>query len=213
MEIVDVLAEDRVLPVLVIEDPAFAGDLGAALTAGGARLAEVTLRTATALAAIRALAGVEGLVIGAGTVLNESDVDAAVGAGARFVVSPGLSASVVRRCREHGVVCVPGVATATEIQAALAEGVETVKFFPAREAGGPTMIRALSAPFRSVRFVPTGGVSEANLMEYLAVPSVLAVGGTWLAPAGLVAARDWDEIARRTARALERARSHARGDL
>jgi 2-dehydro-3-deoxyphosphogluconate aldolase / (4S)-4-hydroxy-2-oxoglutarate aldolase len=200
---------DRVLPVVVLDNAADAEPLAAALLAGGLHCAEVTFRTAAAADAIATMAKRTDMLVGAGTVLTAAQVDAAVDAGAQFVVSPGLGPSVVRRCAERGVPVFPGVATATEIQQALELGLDTLKFFPAGQLGGPAMLKALSAPFRSVRFVPTGGVSAANLAEYLALPSVLAVGGTWMVAPELVAAGNFDEVTRRTAEAVATAREVA----
>lgn len=193
-DVVEVLAKERVLPVVVIDDADKAQRLGEAIVAGGLHTIEVTFRTAAAPAAVARLAANPDLLVGAGTVLSPDQVDAAVEAGARFVVSPGFSEAVVRRCRQRGVPVFPGVATATEIQAAIEAGLETVKFFPAAQLGGTTMIKALAAPFRSVRFVPTGGVNSANLAEYLAVPSVLAVGGTWLCTPAVQREDAWDRV-------------------
>jgi 2-dehydro-3-deoxyphosphogluconate aldolase / (4S)-4-hydroxy-2-oxoglutarate aldolase len=203
------LEADRVLPVVVLDNAADAEPLAAALLAGGLHCAEVTFRTAAAADAIATMAKRTDMLVGAGTVLTAAQVDAAVDAGAQFVVSPGLGPSVVRRCAERGVPVFPGVATATEIQQALELGLDTLKFFPAGQLGGPAMLKALSAPFRSVRFVPTGGVSAANLAEYLALPSVLAVGGTWMVAPELVAAGNFDEVTRRTAEAVATAREVA----
>lgn len=193
------LARARIVPVLSVDDAGDAGLLAQALSAGGAVLAEVTLRTPAALDAIRVMAGAADLVVGAGTVLSEDDVDACVEAGARFVVTPGLSTRVVRRCRERGVPVLPGVATATEVQAVRELGLRTVKLFPAGPLGGPATVRALAAPFGDVRFVPTGGIGPQDLDTYLDVPAVLAVGGSWVAPRDLVTRQDWAEITRRTA--------------
>lgn len=190
---VDVLAElaGRVLvPVVVLPEAGDAGLLADALVAGGLPVAEVTFRTAAAPEAIRVMADRGDVLVGAGTVLTVAQVDQAVVAGARFVVSPGLSRAVVERCAEHGVVALPGAVTATEVQAALELGLDTVKFFPAATCGGAAAIKALAAPFTGVRFVPTGGVGPGNLAEYLAVPSVVAVGGSWMVPTDRIAARD-----------------------
>ena len=190
---VDVFAElaARVLvPVVVLEEAADADLLADALVAGGLPVAEVTFRTPAALEAIRVIADRGDVLVGAGTVLTAAQVDAAVAAGARYVVSPGLSRAVVERCGEHGVPALPGAVTATEVQAALELGIDTVKFFPAGTSGGPAAIKALAAPFGGVRFVPTGGVSPANLGDYLAIPAVTAVGGSWMVPADRIAAHD-----------------------
>lgn len=192
----------RLVPVIVIDEPAAAQPLAEALVAGGLRCAEVTFRTAAAEAALSAMAADPRLLVGAGTVIRPEQVDRAVAAGARFIVSPGFSAAVVRRCRELGVAAIPGVATATDVQTALDEGIDILKFFPAEPLGGLTMLKALAAPFPGVRFVPTGGISAAQLGDYLAHPSVVAVGGSWMVASKLIAAAAWDEITRLTAEAV-----------
>jgi len=196
------LGETRIIPVVALPDAGLALDLGQALAAGGIRTIEITLRTPAALAAIATLAEKSGLIVGAGTVLTPEQVEAAVEAGARYVLSPGFSAAVVRRCQAVGVPVIPGIATATELMAALEAGVTTVKFFPAEQLGGPAGIRALAAPFAQARFIPTGGVSLDNLPGYLAEPSVLAVGASWLAAPTLLASGDFAEITRRAAAAI-----------
>jgi 2-dehydro-3-deoxyphosphogluconate aldolase/(4S)-4-hydroxy-2-oxoglutarate aldolase len=201
-DLLDTLATERLLAVTVLEDSGGARSLAAALLAGGLRCVEVTLRTDSALATIATMAATDGLVVGAGTVLTVSQADQVIDAGARFVVSPGFNADVVGRCQERGVTVFPGVATATEIQMALAAGVETVKFFPAELLGGTAMVKALAAPFRSVRFIPTGGIDASNAGNYLALPSVLAVGGTWMVPAQLLQAGDWSGVERLTRAAV-----------
>ncbi len=187
----DLLAQVRIVPVLVLPQADGAFDLGAALVAGGIPIAEVTFRTDAAEAAIAAMSTVDGLVVGAGTVTTADQVDRAAKAGARFVVSPGISESVVRRCRELDIQVLPGVATATDIMTALDLGVDVVKFFPAEIAGGLPAIRALAGPFPAVRFVPTGGITAMSALDYLAHPSVLAVGGSWMAPAEVIGRSDW----------------------
>ena len=144
--------------------------------------------------------------------LNRHQADTAVAAGARFIVSPGFSGTVVTHCQESGVPVLPGIATATELMAALDHGLEVVKFFPAEQLGGPATLRALSGPFRSVRFVPTGGITAALLADYLAVPSVLAVGGSWMVDGPLLAAEDWSTVTARTAAAMLQIRAHPAGD-
>lgn len=192
----EVIGAARILPVVVLEDAASAGALADALTAGGLRSVEVTFRTDAALDTIRTMSENPELLVGAGTVLTPDQAEKAVEAGARFVVSPGFGPAVVRRCQELGVPVFPGVATATEIQMALDAGLRTVKFFPAEQLGGVAMIKALAAPFRSVRFIPTGGVNTGNLPDYLAHPAVLAVGGTWMVAPALLAAGNWAEVTR-----------------
>jgi 2-dehydro-3-deoxyphosphogluconate aldolase / (4S)-4-hydroxy-2-oxoglutarate aldolase len=179
-----------VIPVVVADDPDCAASLGDALVAGGLPLAEVTFRTRAAPDIIRVLAARGDILVGAGTVLTPADVDTAVDAGAAFVVSPGLSRAVVDRCVERGVLAIPGAVTATEVQAAIELGLDTVKFFPAEPAGGVAAISALAAPFAGMSFVPTGGISASNVESYLDLPSVVAVGGSWMVPRDLVRSRD-----------------------
>jgi 2-dehydro-3-deoxyphosphogluconate aldolase/(4S)-4-hydroxy-2-oxoglutarate aldolase len=193
-DVLDRLAAHRIVPVVVLDDVADAGPLADALVAGGLPVAEVTFRTAAAPDAIRAMADRGDVLVGAGTVVSAEQVDRAVAAGARYVVSPGTSRAVVERAGEHGIPVVPGAVTATEVQAALELGVRTVKFFPAGTSGGTPAITALSAPFGDVRFVPTGGVGPANLHEYLALPSVAAVGGSWMVPRDRIRAGDLDGV-------------------
>jgi 2-dehydro-3-deoxyphosphogluconate aldolase/(4S)-4-hydroxy-2-oxoglutarate aldolase len=199
------IARNRLLPVVVIEDAATAEPLAEALIAGGLPCAEITFRTAAAADAIKAMSARADIAVGAGTVLTPEQVDRAVDAGATFVVSPGFGPAVVKRCQELGVPVYPGVATATEIQMALDAGLSTVKFFPAEQVGGAAMVKALAAPFRQVKFIPTGGVTTGNLAGYLALPSVLAVGGTWMVAPDLLKDRNWAEVTLRTRAAVERA--------
>ncbi|WP_413452482.1 bifunctional 4-hydroxy-2-oxoglutarate aldolase/2-dehydro-3-deoxy-phosphogluconate aldolase [Georgenia phoenicis] len=206
MDVFSELTAARLVPVVVLDDAAHADALAAALVEGGLPVAEVTFRTAAAPDAIRAMADRGDILVGAGTVLTPQQVDQAVEAGARYVVSPGLSRAVVERCREHGVLPLPGAVTATEVQAALELGLDTVKFFPAGTSGGAAAIKALSAPFGGVRFVPTGGVGAKNLHEYLDIDAVVAVGGSWMAPRDLVAAGQFDQITTLTAEAVALAR-------
>jgi len=191
-----------ILPVVVADDPGSAPPLAAALMAGGLPVAEVTFRTAGAAGVLRAMAAHPGLLVGAGTVVTVAQVDLAVDAGARFVVSPGLDARVVRRCQELGLPVFPGVATATEIQAALGCGVSTVKFFPAEPLGGAATVAALAAPYGGVRFIPTGGIGPAQAGRYLALKAVLAVGGSWMVPTAAIAAGDWARVTALTAEAV-----------
>jgi 2-dehydro-3-deoxyphosphogluconate aldolase/(4S)-4-hydroxy-2-oxoglutarate aldolase len=197
MSVIDVLRGHRVVPVVVLEDPAYADDLGAALVAGGLPVAEATFRTPAAAAVLRRLAQRGDLVVGAGTVCTVQQVDLAHESGARFVVSPGLSADVVRRCQALDVPVLPGVSTASEIMAALDLGLDTVKFFPAEACGGLSTVKALYAAFPQVRFVPTGGVTAQSALTYLSHPAVAAVGGSWMVAPGLLAARQWDEVTAR----------------
>ncbi|HEY8721642.1 bifunctional 4-hydroxy-2-oxoglutarate aldolase/2-dehydro-3-deoxy-phosphogluconate aldolase [Pengzhenrongella sp.] len=207
MDVLSALSTARLVPVVVLDDAKDADALAGALVAGGLPVAEVTFRTAAAQDAIRAMADRGDILVGAGTVLTAAQVDQAVAAGASYVVSPGLSRAVVERCQEHGVTVLPGAITATEIQAALELGLTTVKFFPAGTSGGAPAIKALSAPFVGVSFVPTGGVGPKNLGDYLALPSVVAVGGSWMVPNALVKAGDFAGIVKLTADAVALAAS------
>jgi 2-dehydro-3-deoxyphosphogluconate aldolase/(4S)-4-hydroxy-2-oxoglutarate aldolase len=201
-DILQRLAAHRLVPVVVIDDAAHADALAQALVDGGLPVAEVTFRTAAAADAIRAIAARGDVLVGAGTVLTPAQVDEAVSAGASYVVSPGTSRAVVERCQEHGVLALPGAVTATEVQAALELGLTTVKFFPAGTSGGAKAVAALAAPFGDVGFVPTGGIGPTNLAEYLALPSVRAVGGSWMVPRDLVRAGDLDAVRDLTAEAV-----------
>lgn len=192
----------RLVPVVVLDDAASAAPLAEALIAGGLPVAEVTFRTAAAVESIRAMSANPGMLVGAGTVLTPEQVDAAVDAGASYVVSPGLSVPVVRRCAERGVLALPGAVTATEVQAALGEGLTAVKFFPASTSGGAPAIKALSAPFGDLRFVPTGGIGPGNLADYLDIASVLAVGGSWMVPRADIAAGDFAKVTQLTSDAV-----------
>lgn len=186
----------RVIPVVVIDDAADARELAAALSRGGIRCAEITLRTPAGLDAIRAIAreADPGFAVGAGTVLDVDQFDAAADAGATFVVSPGLDPAIVQRAEDRGISVLPGVATATEAQHARRLGLRTVKFFPADRLGGLATISALAAPFTDLAFVPSGGVSAANIGEYLAHPAVPAVSGSWMVSRQLLAERAFDRI-------------------
>ncbi|SOE24317.1 bifunctional 4-hydroxy-2-oxoglutarate aldolase/2-dehydro-3-deoxy-phosphogluconate aldolase [Streptomyces sp. OK228] len=193
----------RLLPVLTVPSEAMAGPLADALAAGGARCAEVTFRTPDAERVLKEMAAHGGLVVGAGTVLTSEQVERAVAAGARFVVSPGLDEEVVAKCRELGVPVVPGIATATELMRALRAGLGTVKLFPAEALGGLRTLRALAAPFPGMRFVPTGGIDASRLAAYLADPAVLAVGGSWMATSAHLERGDYKDIRRLTVEAVE----------
>lgn len=188
----------RIVPVVVIDDAGMAADVAGALAAGGIRCAEITLRTRAGLASIAAVAGLPDFTVGAGTVLTSDQVDACVDAGAEFVVSPGFDEAVVRRAQERGVVALPGIATATELQWAMRAGLDTVKFFPADRLGGLAGVSALAGPFPGIRFFPSGGVGIGNVVEYLAHPAVFAVGGSWMVPRAAIAGHDVDSITRLT---------------
>jgi 2-dehydro-3-deoxyphosphogluconate aldolase/(4S)-4-hydroxy-2-oxoglutarate aldolase len=200
-----------VVPVVEIDDADAAVPIAEALLAGGIACAEITLRTAAAPGAIAAIRrAAPTMLVGAGTILGPEDVDVAHEAGARFLVSPGFSPAAVRRAGEVGLPIVPGACTPTEILAARDAGCRLVKFFPAEAAGGAAYLRALAGPFRDVGFVPTGGIDATNLAAYLAVPSVVACGGSWLVRRESLAARDFAAV---TAAAREATRivAEARG--
>ena len=204
----DVLGGHLVVPVIVSDLPAHAVGLGRALAEGGLPIAEVTLRMPRALDLLAAMAeGCPDLVVGAGTVVAADQVDAAVDAGARFLVSPGLAVDVVERARDRQVPILPGVATPSDLMAATALGLDLVKLFPAGSLGGTATVRALAAPFPAMSFVPTGGIGPADLADYLAVPAVAAVGGSWMVPAGALADGDHDTVRRLTADAVQAART------
>jgi 2-dehydro-3-deoxyphosphogluconate aldolase/(4S)-4-hydroxy-2-oxoglutarate aldolase len=191
----EVMSDAPVIPVIVLEDVAHAVPLARALVAGGIRMLEVTLRTPAALACIEAIAReVPDAVAGAGTVRSAADARAAIAAGARFAVSPGYTPGIGRACRDLGLPLLPGVATGSEILMAQEDGYNELKFFPALQAGGAAMLKAWAGPFGDVRFCPTGGISAANAREFLALPNVVCVGGSWLTPAEAVRAGAWDRI-------------------
>ena len=192
-----------VVPLIQADDPAVAVATARALVDGGLAVLEVVMRTAAALDCMRAIAAdVPDALMGAGTVLSSDHARSAVDAGARFIVSPGLSEDVVRVAGDAGLPAFPGVATATELQRAWNLGLRAVKFFPAGQAGGVPMIKALASVFRDVRFMPTGGVSASNLAEYLAVPAVIACGGSWLTPKEAIAAGNYRVVTDLAAQAV-----------
>lgn len=184
MTIDELIRTGPVIPVLVIDDVAHARPVAEALVAGGLRVLEVTLRTPVALDVIAAMAEVEGAIVGAGTVLNPADLDAALAAGARFIVSPGLTEPLGRAALASGIPYLPGIATAADLMRGLDMGLDRFKFFPAMAAGGLPALRALAAPFGMARFCPTGGVTAATAGDWLAEEAVLCVGGSWLVPKG-----------------------------
>jgi len=190
-----VMQDAPVIPVIVLSDVAHAVPMARALVAGGIRMLEVTLRTPQALACIEAIArDVPEAVVGAGTVRSKADAQAAARAGARFAVSPGYTNAVGQACRDAGLALLPGVATGSEIMMAQEDGFTELKFFPAMQAGGPAMLKAWSGPFFDVKFCPTGGVTLQNASEFLALPNVVCVGGSWLVPAAAMAQGDWATV-------------------
>lgn len=183
-----------IIPVLVVDDASIARPLAEALVAGGLPVLEVTLRTDAALDVIREMAQVEGGVVGAGTLLTPSDVQAAVEAGAKFGVSPGATDRLLDACEAADLPLLPGAATASEAMALLERGYTVQKFFPAEANGGAPALKAIGAPIPQVRFCPTGGVSLKNAPDYLSLPNVLCAGGSWVALKDLVAKGDWKAI-------------------
>ncbi|GAA2804328.1 bifunctional 4-hydroxy-2-oxoglutarate aldolase/2-dehydro-3-deoxy-phosphogluconate aldolase [Streptomyces showdoensis] len=193
--VLDLAPAAPVVPVVVIEDAADAVPLARALVAGGLPAIEVTLRTPAALDAIRAIAAeVPEAVVGAGTVVSPANAADAVGAGARFLVSPGWTDALLAAMRGSGVPFLPGVSTTSEVVALLERGVTDMKFFPAEAAGGVPYLKSLAGPLPQARFCPTGGISLASAPSYLALPNVGCVGGTWMLPTDALAARDWGRI-------------------
>lgn len=191
-----------VIPVLVVEDVRDAEPIARALVEGGLTALEVTLRTPAALDVIREMARVEGAVVGAGTVLNPKDLDAALEAGARFIVSPGLTDPLSKAAIANGVPYLPGIANSADIMRGLDHGLDRFKFFPAEAAGGIKALKALAGPFGQVRFCPTGGITESTAADWLALKPVLCVGGSWVVPAGT----PQPEVIRRAAEAASRLR-------
>ncbi|MET9252875.1 bifunctional 4-hydroxy-2-oxoglutarate aldolase/2-dehydro-3-deoxy-phosphogluconate aldolase [Streptomyces sp. NPDC048182] len=184
-----------VVPVVVVDDLADAVPLARALVAGGLPAIEVTLRTPVAVDAIRAIAGeVPGAVVGAGTLITPEQVRDVIAAGARFLVSPGWTESLLEAMRASGVPFLPGVSTTSEVVALLERGVREMKFFPAEAAGGTAYLKALAAPLPQARFCPTGGIGPASAPEYLALPNVGCVGGSWMLPKDAIADRDWARV-------------------
>lgn len=191
----DVLKLSPVMPVVVIEDAGAAEFLARALLAGGLRTIEITLRTPAGLDAIRAVARtVPELVVGAGTVLSEADLDAAIEAGARYALSPGGTPKLLKAARKRSLPFIPGVATSSEIMRGLDLGYTCFKFFPAEQLGGPAALKAQAGPLPLARFCPTGGITLDKARAYLALDNVLCVGGSWIAPAEKIKAGDWSGI-------------------
>lgn len=195
MTIDDVLALGKVMPVIVIDDVADAVPLAKTLLANGIRTIEITLRTPAALDAIAAIAGqCPDMVVGAGTILTPALAQASADAGARFVVSPGYTDAVVKGCHDAEVPLLPGASTVSEMMALAEQGFEIIKFFPAMAAGGPNFIKSLASPLPHLEFCPTGGITEATAPDWLSLPNVPCLGGSWIAPAKLINDGDWDAI-------------------
>ncbi|MBY8087673.1 bifunctional 4-hydroxy-2-oxoglutarate aldolase/2-dehydro-3-deoxy-phosphogluconate aldolase [Vibrio fluvialis] len=190
------LQQIKIVPVIAINDAAHAVPLAKVLVENGLPCAEVTFRTDAAQESIRLMRDAyPELLIGAGTVLTTQQVDQAISAGADFIVSPGLNPTTVKYCQQRGIAIVPGVNNPSLIEQAMELGLKTLKFFPAEPSGGVAMLKALSAVY-PVQFMPTGGINPRNVADYLAIPSVVACGGTWMVPSDLMDSGNWDEIAR-----------------
>ncbi len=201
-KLLSILKLQPVVPVLIVDDVKSAVLLARALVAGGLKAIEITMRTPVALDAVRAVADeVEGAEVGAGTILNAGHWDAAVAAGSKFIVSPGATQELLDAASKSSVPLLPGAATVSEVMALREEGYQVMKFFPAEQAGGAAYLKALSSPLAGTLFCPTGGVSLKNARDYLSLPNVVCVGGSWVAPKELIAAGDWAGITKLAAEA------------
>lgn len=208
MTVLAQVGELGLVPIVEIGDADLAVPLGRALLAAGLPCAEITFRTSAAAASIRALRELcPELLVGAGTILTIEQADAAIAAGAQFLVAPGFNPAVVDHARAQGAIFVPGVCTPTEIEMALGRGIDVLKLFPAEVAGGVAFLKAVAPVYPGVRFMPTGGIGPANLADYLALPQVLACGGSWMVKKDLIAAGDFGSIERLAAEAVRLARS------
>ncbi len=202
-EVLKKISDIGIVPVVVLDDAKDAKPLAEALIKGGLPCAEVTFRTDAAEESIRIMAKeFPNMFVGAGTVLTEEQVDRAVNAGAKFIVAPGLNPNIVKYCQKKGVPMVPGVNNPSDIEAALELGLDVVKFFPAEASGGLKMIKAMAAPYTQVKFMPTGGINEKNICEYLAFDKIIACGGSWMVNKDLVKAGEFDKIAELTEEAV-----------
>jgi 2-dehydro-3-deoxyphosphogluconate aldolase/(4S)-4-hydroxy-2-oxoglutarate aldolase len=193
----------RIIPVVAIQNAKDADPLADALIAGGLPSAEITFRTEAAEAAIKAMARRGDITVGAGTVLTVEQAQKAIGAGAGFVVAPGLNPKVVRFCLDNNIPVTPGVATPTDIETAMNLGLEILKFFPAEAFGGLKTLKAMSAPYQAVKFIPTGGLNAQNVVDYLKFPKVAAVGGSWIVKSDAIAGGEFDKITQLTREAVE----------
>jgi len=202
-QILEQFEKMRVVPVVAIQNAEDAMQLADALIEGGLPCAEITFRTAAAVDAMRIMGRRGDILVGAGTVLKIDQVKAAVDVGARFMVSPGFNPKVVGYCVENNITVTPGICTPSDIEAALEFGLEVLKFFPAEAFGGLKTLKAMSGPYTTVKFVPTGGISPANLVDYLQFPKTLACGGTWIAKSNLIAEGQFDQIRDNAREAVE----------
>ena len=200
---IELIKSLRIVPVVAISDASKAEDLANALVAAGLPIAEITLRTPASLEALKIAANNKDLHVGVGSLRNGEDLKKAIDAGARFAVSAGFSPSVAAEANKQGIPYFPGVSTPTEMLQAINEGITTLKFFPAETLGGVNALKAMSAPFPGITFMPTGGITAANARQYLELPSVVAVGGSWMVAQKLIDARDFDEIISLTKEAVK----------
>lgn len=201
---IDKLKELKVIPVIAIDRAEDIVPLGKALAENGLPVAEITFRSDAAVEAIRLLREAQpNMLIGAGTILNKEQAMAAKEAGATFIVSPGFNPSTVKACQEMGIDIVPGVNNPSTVEAALEMGLKTLKFFPAEASGGIAMVKSLLAPYTDIELMPTGGINSKNINDYLAIPRVIACGGTWMVDKKLIDEGKWDEIGRLTREAVE----------
>lgn len=205
----DQIAACKLVPVIVLQSAEHAGPLADSLVAGGLPCAEVTFRTAAAAASIKTMAARGDLLVGAGTVLKVDQVKQAMDNGATFIISPGFQPTIVSYCVENGIPIAPGVSTATDICLALEYDLKVLKFFPAEAAGGVSALKAISAPFgQAVRFIPTGGITEATMGDYLSLPKVIAIGGSWMVPENLIVAGKFDQVTSLVRQAVAAAARH-----
>ena len=203
-EVLEKIQKIGIVPVVVLDDAKDAAPLAKALCEGGLPCAEVTFRTAAAEESIRIMSEqFPEMLVGAGTVLTTEQVDRAVAAGAKFIVSPGMNPRIVKYCVEKGILITPGCANPSDIEQALENGLDVVKFFPAEPAGGLKMIKAMAAPYVGVKFMPTGGINQNNVRDYLAYDRILACGGSWMVKGDMVAAGEFDKIKELAAEAVE----------
>ncbi len=203
-EVLEKIQKIGIVPVVVLNDPKDAAPLAKALCEGGLPCAEVTFRTDAAEESIRIMSSqYPDMLVGAGTVLTTEQVDRAVAAGAKFIVSPGLNPKIVQYCIDKGVPITPGCSSPSNVEQALELGLEVVKFFPAEAAGGLNMIKSMAAPYTTMKFMPTGGISASNMKSYLDFPKIIAIGGSWMVKGDLVAAGDFDKIRDLTREAVE----------
>ena len=200
---IELIKSLRIVPVVAISDASKAADLASALVAGGLPIAEITLRTPASLEALKIAASNKDLLVGVGSLRTGEDLKKAIDFGARFAVSAGFSPTVAVEAEKHGIPYFPGVSTPTEMLQAINAGISTLKFFPAETLGGVAALKAMSAPFPGINFMPTGGISAANAKEYLSLPSVVAVGGSWMVAQKLIDAGDFETIISLTKEAVE----------